>query len=264
MTNFKEEQELEIEALTSIFEEGKEFEKISDTEFLLKLVPHPAGEEENHVGVNLHITYTPEYPESAPDWAVEKVKGLPEEKEAALKNLIEETIGSFLGMAMIYQLAEACQDYLKANNQKALSMHEEMMQRLAGEPGGEAAEAPEEEEGEDDDDFEDGPNAEEEEWRGLAEKPVCPEEDRITLESFAEWKAKFEQEMIATGVLKREEVKAKSGKEIFLEAAKSKDGGESKDGAAKGGDTPLVYDASLFGEDGLDDDLDDLDGLDED
>mmetsp|Transcript_6310 Transcript_6310/g.15719 ORF Transcript_6310/g.15719 Transcript_6310/m.15719 type:complete len:266 (-) Transcript_6310:111-908(-) len=265
MTNYKEEQELEIEALQSIFTEGKEFERISDTEFKLHLVPDPSGEEENHVKATLHIVYTDDYPDSPPDWKLEDVDSLGDTKQEDLRAKVTEVVESSMGMAMVYSMAEACQDYLKENNVKALSMHEEMMQRLGQQEGDAAAEGEGEEDAEDDD-FDNGPDPEEE-WKGLAEKALCPEEDRITLESFMEWKNKFEAEMIASGVLKREEAKAKSGKQIFLETQSQQTGnntaadGKSPDAGSGAGGAPLVYDAALFGEEG-EDDLDDLSGED--
>merc|ERR1711972_937441 len=128
------------------------------------------------------------------------------------------------------------------------------MQRMKVE-GGDDGEEEEDDEYDDDDD--EGPDPEEE-WKGLAEKQLCPPEERITPESFAEWKVKFEEEMIAAGVLKRNAVKAKTGKQIFMDtsqdegaAAKSKPG----DGDPK--QEGVVYNAALFNE--LDDeDLDDL------
>lgn len=251
----EEEQALEIEALTSIFEEGREFFRVSDTEFSLKLLPFPAGEEENHVGVSLHVKFTEDYPDGPPEWDLRDVKGLNDPKMEELKGTIEEAINSSLGMAMIYNVAEACQDWLKTNNKKELSMHEEMLLRMAGEEG----EGDEEDE-EDDDDYDDDDDGKdmEDEWKGLAEKTLCAAEDRITPEAFLKWKVGFDQEMIAAGLLKREENKAKTGKQIFMEA-EQKVKEEGKD--SEGKDAPLVYDAALFGEEGVeDDDLDDLSG----
>lgn len=240
----KEEQALEIEALQSIFEEGREFESLSSTEFLLKLVPCPTMDEENHVGLTLHITYTTDYPETAPEWDFEDIKGLPDEKVKALREQVEETINASLGMAMIYSVAETCQDYLKSNNQKALSMHEEMMLRSA-KAGGSAED--------DDDEFEDGDGpTEEEEWKGLAEKELCSEAERVGPDSFLKWKLAFDAEMIACGVLRRDENKAKTGKTIFFDnkPVASSDGTPFADG---GKTEMLVYDAALFGEEDLDD-----------
>eukprot|EP00928_Gymnodinium_smaydae_P027139 TRINITY_DN2107_c0_g3_i1.p1 TRINITY_DN2107_c0_g3~~TRINITY_DN2107_c0_g3_i1.p1 ORF type:complete len:257 (-),score=97.85 TRINITY_DN2107_c0_g3_i1:321-1091(-) len=254
MSNHKEEQELEVEALTAIFTEGKEFVRVSDSEFLLKLLPDSSEETVNHVRATLRIKYTDEYPDEAPDWSLEDMDSLPDEKQGKLKEAIEEVVSSSLGMAMVYSMAEACQEYLKENNVKALSMHEEMMKRLGKDEGG--GDDEEAEGGDDDEDEE----PEEEEWKGLAEKPLCPEKDRITVDSFNAWRAKFEEEMIEAGVFKKTEEKGKSGKLFFLEArekekAEATAGG--KDSAKEG--TPLVYDASLFGEVDDDDDLDDLD-----
>jgi len=257
MSNHEEEQALEIEALQSIFEEGKELTTISETEFKIKLVPFPAGEEENHVGVTLHVVYTADYPDSAPDWSLVDPK-LPDEKLAMLQAAVEEVVTSSLGMAMVYSMAEACQDFLKENNQKVLSMHEEMLKRQG--QTGEGAQEEGEDDADDDDEDEDGPSPEEE-WKGLAEKTLCPEDERITADSFAKWKAKFDQEMVACGILKREESKAKSGKQIFMDTQKDQKEKDGAQDATDGGGKPdtLVYDAALFGEDGMDD-LDDLSG----
>jgi len=253
--NYEEEQELEVEALTSIFEEGKEFIRVSPTEFKLKLLPNPAGEGENHVSVTLHVTYTSEYPEIAPDWELEDVK-LPDEKLEELKAKITETIESSLGMAMIYTVAEATQDYLKENNEKELSMHEQMMKRQAASA---SPEKEEEEEGDDDDEGEE----EEEEWKGLAEKSLCPESERITPDIFNAWRVKFDEEMIAAGVLRgRDGSTAKTGKQIFMEVGPSAGAAGEKKEEGKEGDAPMVYNAALFGE--VDDeDLDDLSGGDD-
>lgn len=257
MSNHREDQELEVEALTAIFTEGKEFVRVSDTEFLLKLLPDSSEETVNHVRATLRIKYTDEYPDEAPDWSLEEMDSLPDEKQEKLKAVIEEVVMSSIGMAMVYSMAEACQEYLKENNTKTLSMHEEMLKRLGQGEGGED----EEKEKDEDDDAEE---SEEEEWKGLAEKPLCPPEKRITAESFATWRAKFEEEMIECGVFKRSEDKGKSGKQFFMDARESEKaegasgGAAAKDGDGSGGGQPLVYDASLFGE--VDDDLDDLSG----
>lgn len=247
MTNYKEEQELELEALTSIFEEGKEFEKISDTEFLLKFKPYPQDEEENFVGVTLRISYTDEYPDTAPEWELQDTWGLPDPKVETLKSKVEESIAESLGMAMVYQVAEMCQDWLKENNEKELSMHEQMLKNNG-------LDEPEEDDDQDNEDEID--ELEEEEWKGLKEKPLCPSNERITMESFLEWKKNFDEEMIASGVFKKDENQLKTGKMIFLEAQDAEKAA-GKDGSGKDGGA-LVYNAALFGEED-DDDLDDLD-----
>jgi len=246
MTNFKEEQELELEALESIFE--NELEKISDTEFSLKFKPFPQDEEENFVGVTLRIAYTDEYPDVAPEWELQDVWQISDPKIEELKSKVEESIQESLGMAMVYTIAEMCQDWLKENNVKALSMHEEMMLRNGGDE-------PEEEEDEDNESDVDA--MEEEEWKGLKEKPLCAVSERLTVDSFKEWKEKFDEEMIAAGIFKDTKiVQNKTGRQIFLdaqadEAANAKAGGGNKDSGT------LVYNAALFGEED-DDDLDDL------
>lgn len=244
----KEDQELELEALEAIFE--NELQKTSDTEFKLKFKPFPQDEEENFVGASLKITYTDDYPDSAPDWDLEDIVGLSDEKIEELKSKVEEAIESSLGAAMVYNLAEIMMDWLKDNNVKSLSMHEEMMKRLA-------PEEPEEDEDEDNEDEVD--KLEEEEWKGLKEKPLCAVEDRMTVDLFKEWKIKFDEEMIASGALVRQEQKAKTGKMFFMEMEAEQKASAGKDNkGAKDDGGAVAYNAALFGEE-EDDDLDDLD-----
>ncbi|CAE7430250.1 EIF2AK4 [Symbiodinium microadriaticum] len=203
--------------------------------------------QENHVGVVLHVTYTDAYPDEPPIWELEDVLGLSDEKLEQLKEKITETIESSIGMAMIYSVTEACQDFLKDNNQKELSMHEQMMLRhTAGEDDDE-----EEEEGEEEEEEEEEP-----EWKGLTEKALCPESERITAESFAAWKVKFDAEMVECGVLKRDEVKSRSGKLIFMQGQEGEERKKEENGYPAGKSDVLVYDAALFGEE--DADLDDI------
>merc|ERR1719145_178810 len=124
-------------------------------------------------------------------------------------------------------------------------MHEEMMLRQKREAGGA------EEDGGDDEDEEDEEEEEEPEWKGLALKEVVPEDQRITPESFAEWKSKFDAEMIAKGLIK-DSANAEAGvtgRKFFL--AQKESGEELKEGA-------LEIDEELFeGEDDVDLDDDD-------
>mmetsp|Transcript_25689 Transcript_25689/g.59375 ORF Transcript_25689/g.59375 Transcript_25689/m.59375 type:complete len:263 (-) Transcript_25689:95-883(-) len=257
MGSHAEEQADEIEALQSIFTEG-EFEPISETEFKLKLRPLDAGEAgENHVGVTLRVAYTPDYPETAPEWELASIVGLGDDKQEDLRNTISESVESSLGMVMIYTVAEAAREWLRANNVKALSMHEEMMKRLQGGEGDAANEDEDGEEDEDDDDDDDDDGDEEEEvWKGLADKVLVPLDQRLTSESFATWRQKFEEEMFSTGEWKREEAKGKTGKLIFMEA-KENELGEGTTPTEGGKQQGLAYNAALFGEED-EDDLEDL------
>merc|ERR1719333_226262 len=96
-------------------------------------------------------------------------------------------------------------------------MHEQMQMRIQAEnPQAQAEEEEAEEEEEE----------EEEVWRGLEAKPLCPESERLTAESFAAWKLKFDAELIASGVISREKKTALTGREIFTETGATADGGE--------------------------------------
>merc|ERR1719291_251067 len=132
MSNHAEEQAMELEAMESLFAPDDEFVKVSDTELLLHLRPCAAGEGENHVGISLRVCYTDTYPDEAPDWKLEPLKGV--DLSGKIRECITESIESSLGMAMVYTVASTVQELLKENNQRQLSMHEEMMLRQGGGP----------------------------------------------------------------------------------------------------------------------------------
>merc|ERR1719291_61088 len=136
MSNHAEEQAMELEAMESLFAPDDEFVKVSDTELLLHLRPCAAREGENHVGISLRVCYTDTYPDEAPDWKLEPLKGfdLSDDLTGKIRECITESIESSLGMAMVYTVASTVQELLKENNQRQLSMHEEMMLRQGGGP----------------------------------------------------------------------------------------------------------------------------------
>jgi hypothetical protein len=71
MTDYEEEQEMEVEALEAIYME--DFKKTSDTPlaYEVQLLPNPPGEE-NHVAISIHCVIPPEYPDTVPQvWIVE-------------------------------------------------------------------------------------------------------------------------------------------------------------------------------------------------
>mmetsp|Transcript_18855 Transcript_18855/g.45398 ORF Transcript_18855/g.45398 Transcript_18855/m.45398 type:complete len:255 (+) Transcript_18855:97-861(+) len=215
MTNHAEEQELEVEALESIFLD--DFEKISATEFYLHLVPDPsAPPEENHVKATLHVTYTPTYPDDPPCYSIKAQKGLEGRQIQAMKDLVEQEIDNNRGMVMIYTIAEALQNYLRENNKPQLSMHEEMLLRKTGDD----ADADKENGPTDTADGE-GPQPE---FKGLADKVLCRPDERVTDEQFATWKASFKQEMVALGYWKVDtKADRLTGKQLFESDATLKD-----------------------------------------
>eukprot|EP00397_Hematodinium_sp_SG-2012_P047022 GEMP01053320.1.p1 GENE.GEMP01053320.1~~GEMP01053320.1.p1 ORF type:complete len:256 (+),score=86.61 GEMP01053320.1:22-768(+) len=243
MTNYAEEQELEKEALESMFPD--EYHPDGPDKFRLELAP---GEDEDFVRAPLIIQYPPNYPDEKPMVSLNAdiPTGLPEEKEAALRRLIDETIEANLGMAMIYTLAETVQEYLRKNNFSEVSMHDMMLNRQRGQEGPM----------EDDDDEDDDEEAVEEdgEWKGLEEKELCAVNERLTPQTFTAWKDNFDEELIADGLITRDLVDRMTGKRIFeAQAARDKDSGKAL------GDSVVEVDAELFDDADLPDDDDFLD-----
>mmetsp|Transcript_54533 Transcript_54533/g.119573 ORF Transcript_54533/g.119573 Transcript_54533/m.119573 type:complete len:249 (+) Transcript_54533:65-811(+) len=245
-----DEQADEIEALQSIFVTAGEFEQVSDSEYFLHLKPHPGGDGDNHVGISLHVKYTPDYPDERAELALVNPKALNEEQIAAMNDQVEQIVDENMGMPAIYMIGEALQDFLKENNKPELSMHEQMLERM-------------QEDGVDDENQEEGESGDEEqeefnmeeEYKGLKEKDLCAPEDRVTPEAFAVWKAAFDQEMIQKGLLKRVVHTKPSGRQMF-EADK-----ELENEGDAGNDMLEDVNAELYGDDG---DLDELDDLDDD
>lgn len=70
MTSHNEEQQLELEALESLFPNEGEFVKISENEFEMNLLPHPSKDQKNHVEIKLNVVYPPTYPDITPTWKI--------------------------------------------------------------------------------------------------------------------------------------------------------------------------------------------------
>jgi len=197
---------MEREALESLFPD--EYHAEGPDRFRLELVP---GEAENFVRAPLIIQYPPDYPDAAPQVSLNKeiATGMSESKEKALISLIEDTIEQNVGIAMIYTLAETVQEYLRENNVSEVSMHDLMLNRQRGIEGPPAEEEDEEE------DEEDAVEEEQGEWKGLEEKVLCSAMERITQQSFMEWKTKFDEELVKLGIIKRDGDERVTGKLIF-------------------------------------------------
>lgn len=69
-----EDQEMEIEALESLFSNEGEFKLLSPTKdtFELNLLPHPNRDQQNHVEITIRVKYLPLYPDVKPEWSLTK------------------------------------------------------------------------------------------------------------------------------------------------------------------------------------------------
>jgi hypothetical protein len=137
-----EEQEMEAEALSAIFDTAFEI-RTSQQPFVwaIKLVPVDCGgdnnsaEEEalNHVMVKLVATIPLDYPEnSLPKLELEIIKGLSQDNKDELLQLANNEAEANAGMPVIFAVCEAVRSWLADNNVKGLddaSMYAQMMRK---------------------------------------------------------------------------------------------------------------------------------------
>ncbi len=130
-----EEQEMEAEALTAIFDDCLEI--VSSTqpfEWAISLWPEQHGDAtENHVGIRVRATIPLDYPElSPPRLTVEVLKGLTDEHAEELLALANAEAEASAGMPAMYAICERLREWLLENNVKGmddLSMYAQMMKR---------------------------------------------------------------------------------------------------------------------------------------
>eukprot|EP00884_Botryococcus_braunii_P020074 jgi/Botrbrau1/6750/Bobra.0324s0035.1 len=142
----------------------------------------------------LFFAHTPTYPDEPPLYKPRSVRGFSQVELDRLKGILEEQVVANIGMAMMYALISAAQDWLR--------------QQTGEGAGHQTEEDPEEAK----------KRAEEEEERRLAELrshgvPVTPA-------TFAEWKARFDAEMAAARLRLGEDPdrrdKGPTGKQYFM------------------------------------------------
>lgn len=221
MASFLSEQADEIEALMSIYPD--EFELISsppsNNSFKICLQPSQI-EEENHVKVSLICELPAIYPEVPPILSINPIKGLGNLQIDELKTLSDAKAAENLGMPSIFVVAEAIKEWLVDNNVEGQdgSMYAEMMRRMQSK------------------DVETKKKVEkaaivaaaESELKVKSEAIDAEEEERlrkrqagtqVTVETFMQWKIKFEEEMEAlallNGTLEVANLKP-TGKQLFL------------------------------------------------
>ncbi|EGG19430.1 hypothetical protein DFA_00007 [Cavenderia fasciculata] len=141
-----EERLMEIEALGAIYMDA-----------FKELIPNPGGED-NFVGIDLDIKFTPDYPNEAPIIDLIATIGLTKDSIKDLKSDIENLAKENIGTSMIFILAGTIKEWLDNNNIDPNQVIEEE----------------EEEE-------EEAPQEEEKVFDGTP----------VTVESFMEWRKKF-------------------------------------------------------------------------
>ncbi|OWF47579.1 RWD domain-containing protein 1-like [Mizuhopecten yessoensis] len=195
MTDFKEEQNNEIEALESIypdeisvisvqpyhvFEVHIESQDISD--------PYDTGvEPELAAQCTLQFSYVEKYPEDPPVFEITEHENLEDDQIEALNELITETIEESLGMVMVFTIVSTVQEKLTQ------FVEETKKNRI---------------------------EIEEHEKKKKDELEMKKfEGTRVTIETFLAWKAKFDAEMSEQKRMKNQVVvgpKGLTGKELFF------------------------------------------------
>lgn len=219
MSSFFEEQSEEIEVLMSIF--PTEFELIAHEplkSFKIHLAP---GADEVHVAVALVCVFPSEYPSCSPTIEIEVEKGLGKKQVDELSILVRKVAEENIGAASVFTITEAVKDWLLDNNVAGQdgSMYAEMMRRMQQkdvEVKKKAAKAAIIE-------------AAESESKEKVEDPAELERIRkrqagtvVTIETFNEWKARFEAEQRALADVGgkgdvRDIEDRLSGKQLFLQ-----------------------------------------------
>nr|AZL87403.1 RWD domain-containing protein 1 [Urechis unicinctus] len=226
MTDYKEEQNGEIEALESIYSDELDVIETSPFHIFTVTVTSQSSDEAVPVGsCVIQFTYTPKYPEEAPAVEISEFEGIEQNHADDILDLIKEEAAENLGMVMVFTLVSAVQEKLSdLVEQIELEKKNEVERRLK------EVEA-----------------AEQKKFEGV----------RVTVDSFLAWKAKFDAEMAEIkrrAGEKKVDCKKLTGKDLFMRDA-SLDNSDVKF-LEEVGDTVQV-DESLF------QDMEDLD-IDED
>ncbi|KAK4309770.1 hypothetical protein Pmani_018617 [Petrolisthes manimaculis] len=166
MTDYKEEQNNEIEALESIYPE--EFE-ILETDPYHKFrirVKTEGGEDEGEPAsaeISLTFQYTSNYPDQPPALEVTAVDNVEDDELDELRQRLDEEVTENLGMVMVFTVVTSALEWLAGHMEQLATAAQEQQQLQLKEKE----------------------EAERKKFEGT----------RVTVETFMAWKAKFDQEM---------------------------------------------------------------------
>lgn len=229
MTDHRQEQRDEIEAIESIYSEEIDILNDNPHRFTIPVKTDEFDDEETEEGmwVLLKFTYPDTYPDVGVEIEFEESEGIEDEHLEALREHLNQVIEENLGMAMVFSIVSAAIEWLGETNDRLKFEAEEAI-RIQKE-------------------LED-----EEERKKL-------EGTKVTIESFLAWKAEFDAEMFAKKSVeaqakKEKEKVKKSGRELFMTDTTLNQSDVKF--LAEAGDVAITVDESLF-EDMEDLDLDD-------
>ncbi|XP_038898320.1 RWD domain-containing protein 1 isoform X1 [Benincasa hispida] len=169
MTDYVQEQEMEIEALEAILMD--EFKEIHSSEsglntsgrcFQITLSPQDDEADESTnmpVQLGLIFSHTEKYPDEPPLLNVKSIRGIPVEDLKILREKLQQEASENLGMAMVYTLVTSSKEWLS--------------ERFGQESSLEVAEAEER----------------------AKEDAIVPHGEPVTLDTFLAWRERFEAEI---------------------------------------------------------------------
>ncbi|KAF9581389.1 RWD domain-containing protein 1 [Lunasporangiospora selenospora] len=161
--DYKEEQENELEALPSIYFE--EFELISQdpTQFSILVISDEPDDDVTH-SFKLIVEYTEKYPETLPEFSIEMLEGeLEQEETDTIMEKITEAGNDSLGIAMVFGMVSAAKECLT----ETITNKKDARER----------------------------EREEKAQRELEEEAKRKRGTQVTVDSFLNWKGKFDADM---------------------------------------------------------------------
>ncbi|KAK9919135.1 hypothetical protein WJX75_009630 [Coccomyxa subellipsoidea] len=200
--DYQAEQDMELEALQAILmddleelhDDRPEGWPSSSTTYRIAIDPEEVDvSNENEYKLELVFAHTPTYPDEAPLYKARSVRGISDADIAGLNKSLSEQVEENMGMAMIYALVSAAQEWLREKVSQG-----EVVTSIDPEAARKAEEEAEE--------------------RRLAE--IRSHGTMITPQTFAEWKSRFEAEMALsraklTGEGGEKKDKGLTGKQFF-------------------------------------------------
>ncbi|XP_057455266.1 uncharacterized protein LOC130746602 [Lotus japonicus] len=226
MTDYAQEQEMEIEALEAILMD--EFKEIHSGEsglstsnrcFQIKIAQDEDGDMPISYPAQLGLIFahTERYPDEPPLLNVTSLQGIPPEDLRAVKEKLQQEASENLGMAMIYTLVTSAKEWLD--------------ERFCQDSGDVSAEAEE----------------------AAKEDIVVPHGEPVTVETFLAWRERFEAELALERAKLMPESALAVSKEKKLSGRQWFESGRAK------GTAPLAEESAEEDEDDIDIDFDDED-----
>lgn len=129
MTDYKQEQEDELESLEALYPSTFKRDKDEPSKkFSIEILPHQDSDEPNHVGIKLFISYPLKYPdEIIKDYKIEIIKGLKDKQIKELEKLMNEISEDNIGAPMMFTICTELQEWLIQNNIPCdTSLHDQM------------------------------------------------------------------------------------------------------------------------------------------